>query len=149
MESLRALRSPVFADASAWSAASDRRDQHHEQARTLLEACLANPIRLVTTTWTAYEALSILKSRAGWQAAFDLWTLLSGRQAVSLVGVNAEIESRALDLFFSFQDKTWGVVDCASLVVMEELGCRYALGFDRHFVQASRQRGFEMLVNVV
>jgi len=102
----------------------------------------------VTTTWTAYEALSILKSRAGWQAAFDLWTLLSGRQAVSLVGVNADIESRALDLFFSYQDKTWGVVDCASLVIMQDTGCWQAIGFDHHFVEASRQRGLEVLPGI-
>jgi hypothetical protein len=28
---------------------------------------------------------------------------------------------------------------------MEDLGCRYAFGFDHHFVEASRQRGFELI----
>lgn len=100
---------------------------------------------LVTTNWTAYEALSIPKSRAGVEVATDLWGTLSDREAVTLVDVTPEIERQALDLLFGFRDKTWGVVDCASLVVMEELGCRQVIAFDRHFVEASRQRGFEVL----
>ena len=87
----------------------------------------------------------MLESRAGWEGAPDLWALLTDRRSVILVRVTEEIEERALDLLFAYQDKTWGVVDCASLVVMEDLGCRHALGFDRHFVEASRQRGFQLL----
>ncbi|MGH2531362.1 MAG: hypothetical protein ACRDJW_03545 [Thermomicrobiales bacterium] len=64
---------------------------------------------------------------------------------MDLVRVTERIEGRALDLFFAYQDKTWGVVDCASLVVMEDLGCRQAIGFDYHFMEASRQRGFELI----
>ena len=64
---------------------------------------------------------------------------------MDLVRVTEDIETRALDLFFAYQDKSWGVVDCANLVVMEDLGCRQAFGFDHHFLEASRQRGFELL----
>jgi predicted nucleic acid-binding protein len=139
------LGSPVLVDASAWVAASDRRDRHHERARSLLEACFARRIWLVTTNWTAYEALSLLKSRAGWDVASDLWALLTDRRSVVLVRITEDFEARAVDLFLSYRDKTWGVVDCASLVVMEDFGCRQALSFDRHFVEASRHRGFELL----
>ena len=34
------------------------------------------------------------------------------------------------------QDKTWGLVDCLSFVVMENQQISIALAFDRHFVQA-------------
>jgi hypothetical protein len=139
------LRSPLFVDASAWLAASNRRDRHHAEARAWLDACIAQRVELVTTTWTAYEALSILKSRDGWIAVARLWSLLTESNGVTLVYVTKEIEERAVDLFLRFRDKTWGVVDCANMIVMEDLGCHQALGFDHHFVEASRQRGFELL----
>jgi predicted nucleic acid-binding protein len=135
----------VFVDASAWLAASNQRDAHHAIAREMFDECIAARVRLVTTTWTAYEALSIVKSRVGFNAAIDLWDLLTDHAAVELLAVPVSVEERALQLFLAYRDKTWGVVDCASLVVMEELGCRHAFGFDHHFVEASRQRGFELL----
>lgn len=137
------IHSPIFVDASAWLAITNRRDQLHSVARSFLDLCLGRRVRLATTNWTAYEALSMLKSRAGWEQATHLRSLLDDSRAVDLVRVTEEIELRALDLFFAYRDKTWGVVDCASLIVMEDLGCRQAFGFDHHFVEASRQRGFE------
>jgi predicted nucleic acid-binding protein len=124
------------------------RDQYHEVARSLLTECFEQRLQLLTTTWVAFEALSMLKSRAGWQVVADLWSLLTDPLAVDLVRITEDIESRALDLFFSFQDKTWGVVDCASFIVMEDTECWQAIGFDHHFVEASRQRGFEVLPGI-
>jgi uncharacterized protein len=142
------LRSPVFVDASAWVASTNSRDQNYEVARSLLVECFAARIRLVTTNWTAYEAISMAKSRGGWDLATDLWTILSNPKSVEFVEITKEIERRALDLFFGYRDKTWGVVDCANLIVMEDLGCGQAFGFDRHFLEASRQRGFELLPDI-
>ena len=139
------LRSPIFVDASAWLAATNQRDQKHEVARSLLDACLDRRIQLVTTTWTAYEALSMLKSRAGPDLIAELWALLADHESVAFMYVTKEIEERALELFLSYRDKTWGIVDCANLVVMEDTGCRQAFEFDHHFLEASRQRGFELV----
>lgn len=135
----------VFVDASGWLAAMNRRDQHHGIAQALVGEFLRGGIEMVTTNWTAYEALSILKSRTTPDLVTELWELLLDADAVAFTYVTPEIERRALDLFFGYRDKAWGVVDCASLIVMEELGCRRAVAFDRHFVEASRQRGFEVL----
>jgi predicted nucleic acid-binding protein len=140
-----APQSPIFVDAPAWIASANKHDQNHELAEPLIAECLEHRVQLVTTNWTTFAALSLLKSRAGRRVALSLWDLFSDELGVELIRVNEEIEIRALELFFAIQDKTWGVVDCASLVVMEDLGCRYAIGFDRHFVEASRQRGFQLL----
>ena len=141
----RTIRSPIFVDASAWLASVNDRDPHYALARSLLADCFAERGQVVTTTWTAFEALSMVKSRAGMQVALDLWDLLNDPLSVDLIRITDEIESRALKLFFAYQDKTWGVVDCASLIVMEALGCGQALGFARHVLEAGRQRGFEVL----
>jgi len=62
-----------------------------------------------------------------------------------MIRVNPEIESAALKLFWRYRDKEWGVVDCASLVIMERTGCKTVFCYDRHFAEASRQRGFAVL----
>ena len=49
------------------------------------------------------------------------------------------------ELFWQYKDKDWGVVDCASLVVMDEGGCNQAFAFDRHFMEASQQYGFSLV----
>jgi uncharacterized protein len=135
----------VFVDASGWLAAISRRDQSHEPARAVVESCLDGQIAMVTTNWTVHEALSLLKSRDGVGAASTLWSMVNNPDVVRFVLVSEDLERRGLDLFFGYADKGWGVVDCTSIVVMEETGCTMALGFDRHFVEAGRQRGFRVL----
>jgi len=98
----------------------------------------------VVTNWVAYEALSFLKSRAGYGNALALRQVLDDSDLVWQESITPVVEGRAVDIFWGYEDKTWGVVDCASLIVMEMVGCRRAFGFDRHFVQATRQYGFTL-----
>ncbi len=50
--------------------------------------------------------------------------------------VNANLFRHGLELYHSRADKTWGLTDCISFVVMQEQGLALALTTDRHFVQA-------------
>jgi len=50
--------------------------------------------------------------------------------------VDAHIEVLAWRLWEDRPDKDWSLVDCASFVVMRELGISEALTTDRHFEQA-------------
>jgi predicted nucleic acid-binding protein len=45
-------------------------------------------------------------------------------------------------MYVQHTDKTWGLVDCISFVVMQERGITEALTAGRHFVQA----GFRALL---
>ena len=74
-----------------------------------------------------------------------MWQMANNRRIVTMIRVDPGIESAALKLFWRYRDKEWGVVDCASLVIMERIGCKTVFGYDRHFVQASHQRGFTVL----
>ena len=139
------MSEPVFIDASAWVAITNRKDFNHRKALQLIRRLLGTSTRLIATTWTAYEALTIVKSRLGYGHAERLWDRLQSRALVDLVWVDETIERDALDLFWRFRDKTWGVVDCSSFAVMRDLGCRNVFAFDRHFIEASRQFGFVVL----
>lgn len=63
---------------------------------------------------------------------------------VEIVHTTPELFNRAFSLYKQYQDKTWGLVDCLSFVVMQEAGITQALTFDHHFKQA----GFDVLMNL-
>src|SRR5882724_11082566 len=119
------MSQPVCVDASAWVAITNRKDVNHRKAVQIFHRLLGASTRLIATTWTAYEALTIIKSRLGFSQAERLWDRFQAKALVDLVRIDEKIERDALDLFWRFRDKTWGVVDCSSLVVMEDLGCRH------------------------
>jgi predicted nucleic acid-binding protein len=139
------MSQPVFVDASAWVAITNRKDANHRKAVQIFRRLLGTSTRLIATTWTAYEALTIVKSRLGYSQAERLWDRFQARALVDLVWIDEKFEREALDLFWRFRDKSWGVVDCSRLAVMQDLGCRHVVAYDRHFVEASRQYGFVIL----
>jgi uncharacterized protein len=134
----------VFVDASAWVAVTNRKDRNHREAVQIFRRFLGSSTRLVATTWTAYEALTIVKSRLGFSQAERLWARIRSRSVVDLVWIDEEIERDALELFWRYEDKKWGVVDCSSLLVMKAVECRQAFAYDAHFIEASRQFGFSV-----
>jgi predicted nucleic acid-binding protein len=139
------MSQPVFVDASAWVAVTNRKDRNHQEAIQIFRQLLESSTLLITTTWTTYEALTIVKSHLGYSQAERLWDRIKSRLVVDLIGVDEQIERNALELFWHYKDKKWGVVDCSSLLVMEAVGCGQAFAYDRHFVEASRQFGFAVV----
>ena len=135
----------VFVDASAWVAIANRRDRNYQDAVQIFRRLLESSTPLVTTTWTTYEALSIVKSRLGFSQAERLWERINSRSVVDLTRIDEQSERGALEIFWRYKDKKWGVVDCVSLVVMQSLDCRHAFVYDGHFVEASRQFGFSVV----
>lgn len=61
-----------------------------------------------------------------------------------IVAVSPELLTHALALYSDRPDKAWGLVDCASFVVMADAGIAEASTTDRHFEQA----GFKCLLPV-
>lgn len=135
----------IFIDASAWIALYHKRDKHHQTAWKVYEQTLGTTTTFLTSNWVAYEAISILKSRAGYEVAKSLWVILQDTEIFRIEGVDRELEEKAVNLFWRYQDKSWGVVDCSSILLMERLGCSLAFGFDHHFVEATKQYGFNLL----
>jgi uncharacterized protein len=130
------MSEPVFVDAPPWVAIANRKDRNHREAVQVFRRLLSSAVRLIVTTWIAYEALTIVKSRLGFSQAERLWARIKSRPVVALIRIDEQIDNDALELFW--RHKEWGVVDCSSLVVMEIVGCRHASAYDRHFVEASR-----------
>ena len=62
----------------------------------------------MTSNWVAYEAISILKSRASYGAAKTLWDILQDTELSQVVYIDRKLEEGAVDLFWRYQDKRWG-----------------------------------------
>lgn len=135
----------VFVDASAWIALYHKRDNYHQAAWAIYEQLLNEARKFLTSNWFAYEAISILKSRASYSAAKSLWDILKDTELYQVIHIDRALEDGAIDIFWRYQDKKWGVVDCTSMLLMERERCSVAFGYDHHFVEATGQYGFTLL----
>ncbi len=132
----------VFLDTSYALALSAPTDQFHGRALRLAEELEAARARLVTTRAVLLEIGNALSRQRYRAAAVRLLRALEADPSVELLPLSEELYARALDLYCSRADKDWGLIDCASFVVMSERGMTKALTADEHFEQC----GFRALL---
>lgn len=131
----------VFLDTVYVLALYNRGDQHHK-------AALAYAPRLdkVSEIWTTEAVLLEIGnglSAVNRPAAVEfIKSCYAERGPIRLVRLTSELLREALQLYASRQDKRWGLTDCISFVVMNEIGLTDALTTDHHFEQA----GFRALL---
>ncbi len=123
----------LFVDTGYVIALINQDDQHHQQALQLAEQYEGTPI--VTTDAILLEIGNAL-SRIARNEATAIIHHFQTAPKVTLVSLTPELMNAALNLYTKHQDKTWGLVDCISFVVMQNRKISVALAFDRHFFQA-------------
>lgn len=126
----------VFLDTNGWIALLNSSDSLHPAAEAIWQDLLSRSYTVVLTDWILAETgngLARTKARTQFPSAVEV--LRSSRRA-RLLDVSDELARRALQLYASRPDKTWGLVDCASFVVMNDLGISEAFTTDGHFEQA-------------
>ena len=84
----------------------------------------------------------LLSSRSYKQEAVEIIEQFLAAEEVEVIHLTPRLFAQAFTLYKTHQDKTWGLVDCLSFIVMREAGVGQALTFDHHFVQA----GFQALM---
>ena len=100
----------------------------------------ANLVFLDTNGWLALLSSSdALHSVAKTATAV---ALIRASPRARLVAISEPLFQRALDLYASREDKSWGLVDCSSFLVMQDAGIQDTFTNDRHFNQA----GFRCLL---
>jgi uncharacterized protein len=130
---------PILVDTLFVIALINRRDQHHRQAIELSESLEGHP--LVVTDAVLLEIGNGLAKDYRAEAVQVIEQFL-GSDEVEVVRLSPDLFDRAFQIYKRHADKTWGLVDCISFVVMKEQGFGKALTFDRHFTQA----GFQALM---
>jgi uncharacterized protein len=131
----------VFLDASYLLAVEVANDQNHGFALEHWNRVDATGLpKLVTTTYVFSEVVTYLNSRALHAKAVEIGEDLLDSSNVRLVHVDDELFEKAWQMLVQQRDKRYSLADCASFVLMRELGLTTAFSFDHHF----RQAGFSI-----
>jgi uncharacterized protein len=129
----RKMSSSLFIDTGYVIALINQDDQYHQQALRLAEQYEG---RSVVTTDAVLLEIGNALSRIARQEATAIIHYFQTDPDVTLVPLTPGLLSEALELYAKHQDKTWGLIDCVSFVVMKNRQLSKVLAFDRHFIQA-------------
>ncbi len=75
-------------------------------------------------------------SRNGKASAVQMIETLTHSPEVEIVRLTPELWEQSFQLYRTYLDKQWSLVDCISFTVMRQRGMASALTFDSHFAQA-------------
>ena len=129
----------VFVDTSFVVALVNEKDQYHNRATELADLLDGYP--LLTTDAVLLEIGNALARNFKEEAVQIIEDFLSSDE-VEIVHLDIVLFQRAFELYRTHKDKTWGMVDCMSFIVMRERVIADALINDKDFAQA----GFNALM---
>jgi uncharacterized protein len=136
------VQAELFLDAAYAIALSAPSDQLPTRAVALAQQLEAARTHLVTTQAVLLGIGNALSKRRYRAAAVELLRSLEADPSVVIVPFWPGLYAEAFDLYRSRLDKEWGLIDCASFVVMKSRGITEALTADEPFEQA----GFRALL---
>jgi predicted nucleic acid-binding protein len=131
------VRQTVFLDTSYLLAIIRKRDALHAVA---LLALVNYSGPFLTTDLILVELANSLSQPPYHATAAIIVDKIRSDRNTQVISFDSEGMEKTLKLYKGRPDKTWGLVDCFSFVVMKENRVSTALGFDDHFKQA----GFEV-----
>ena len=129
----------VFIDTSAFYALMDRSDSYHQKAKHLWAHFLDENVSFKTTNYIIIEALALLQSRLGFEAAHLFSKDILG--LVEILWVDEPRHNLAFELWLNLGRKKLSLVDCVSFITMRHYGLETVFAFDRHF----NEQGFKAL----
>jgi predicted nucleic acid-binding protein len=134
------MANSIFLDTNGWLALLNSTEALHAEADRVWHEIIRGKQRIVLTDWIVAEAgnsLARFRQKDRLQIALD--RILRTPRG-ELVFVDQELLQRAFDFFAQHSDKSWGLVDCASFVVMRDRGITDVFTSDIHFEQAGFTR---------
>ena len=134
----------VFLDTNGWLALLNASDQLHQRADAVWHDLGRRGYSILLTDWIIAETGNgLARTRARGSFSQVAERMLQDPRC-RVVFITAALLRRALDLYLARTDKQWGLVDCASFIVMADERIVDALTNDRHFSQA----GFTSLLPI-
>lgn len=132
----------VFADACYWIALLNPRDSLHEKAVEISNAL--TPVLIITSEMVLTEVLNAFASKGAAlrKAACAVIDAIESNADAEIVPMTSGTFWDAVERYRRRHDKSCGVTDSTSFLIMEERGMVDALSADRDFLQA----GFNTLL---
>lgn len=128
----------IFIDTGFFIALIYQQDQSHQQATDL--SLRYKECSFITTDAILLE-LGNAVVRHSKPTAIRVIEDIQSSENIEIVCLTPQLFEEAFSLYKQYTDKTWGLVDCLSFIVMWKLNINQALTFDKHFSQA----GFQIL----
>ncbi|MFM9903388.1 MAG: type II toxin-antitoxin system VapC family toxin [Pyrinomonadaceae bacterium] len=129
----------IFVDTAFVLSVVNERDQLHEKANELVKKF--GNIPWVTTDLILYEVGNALARNSKTQTQKIISDFIEA-DGVEIVYASPELFRRAFAYFCDYGDKSWGLLDCSTFIVMKDLDITDALTNDKHFEQAGLRRYF-------
>jgi uncharacterized protein len=130
----------LFLDTAFIQALLNPRDDYHNSAKQLFSR-----IRAATEVWITeaiFAEVGNALSGVNRNGAVQFIQQCYRTENVRVVSIDTALLMQAIALYQSRPDKTWGLTDCISFVVMHQQKLSDAVTADRHFTQA----GFRALM---
>lgn len=124
----------LFLDTAFIQALFNPRDDYHNQAKQLFPQ-----IRTASEVWITeaiFAEVGNALSAFNRNGAVQFIQQCYRTENIRVVSVDSALLMQALALYQSRSDKTWGLTDCISFVVMQQQNLTDAVTGDCHFVQA-------------
>jgi hypothetical protein len=134
--------SELFLDSAYAIALSVANDEFHGRAMALRDQLKLQSTKLITTRAILLEIGNALAKPPYRPAAIRLLEAIESDPTIEIIPISHQLYARGFQLFIARRDKDWGLTDCVSFIVMQDLGVTSALTTDQHFQQA----GFRALL---
>jgi hypothetical protein len=124
----------IFLDTAFIQALLNRKDSLHEIAKRVWPR-IQNARETLITEAIIVEVCNALAAidRA---AAVAFVRGIYANPKMTVIEVNTDLLRRAVDLYAQYRDKSWGLTDCLSFLVMRDEELLLAATADQDFVQA-------------
>jgi uncharacterized protein len=132
----------AFLDTNGWIALLNSSDALHSTAEAAWTRLLKQGYSIFLTDWIVAETGNGLARTSARSHFTQSVEIIRSSSRARLIPISEQLFRRALDLYASRPDKTWGLVDCASFLVMQDEGLQEVLTNDHYFEQA----GFNCLL---
>ena len=134
----------VFVDTAALIALGNKRDDLHQAAKDVRRELVAYGCSFVTINLVLVELCNAFSQPPLRNVAIEMMEGIEHSSRWHIVDVDNMLFRESFSLYRSMSDKSWGLVDCASILVARKLTISRVFTADRHFSQA----GFEILLRV-
>ena len=121
----------LFVDTDAFLSYFSSKDPHHKKARRIINAAS----KIIITDYLYDEILTLARRRLGIEPSIQIMHYIGDNRDIEIIIVAEKDKNIAKGIFEKYKDKDFSFTDCTSFAVIQRLGFKNILSFDKHFQQ--------------